>query len=119
MGRPARGAVPDATRDVSPKRVDATHYREDMMTQVQFKESWDQLKGAVRRKWGELTDEEILRIDGDQGRFTDTVQQRYGLTKGEVSQWADRWYAKWIGWYEGYEEAKPVPVTEPRKRPAR
>jgi hypothetical protein len=25
-----------------------------------------------------------------------------------VSKGVDRWYAKWVGWYEGYEEVKVV-----------
>lgn len=78
------------------------------MNQEQFKESWGQLKGALKRQWGELTDEDLLQIAGDQGKFNGAIQKRYGEKKGDVSKWADRWYAKWSGWYEGYEEAKPT-----------
>jgi uncharacterized protein YjbJ (UPF0337 family) len=77
-----------------------------MMNQEQFKGSWDQLKGALKKQWGNLTDDDLLQIEGDQDKFHDTIQRRYGDTKEEVSKWADRWYARWVGWYEGYEESK-------------
>lgn len=77
------------------------------MNQEQFKDSWGQLKGALQKQWGELTDDDLLQIAGDQDKFNGAIQQRYGEMKGEVGKWADRWYAKWSGWYEGYEEAKP------------
>jgi uncharacterized protein YjbJ (UPF0337 family) len=75
------------------------------MNQEQFKDSWEQLKGALKKDWGKLTDEDILRIEGDQQRFNMVVEARYGQMKGEVSKWADRWYARWTGWYEGYQES--------------
>jgi uncharacterized protein YjbJ (UPF0337 family) len=78
------------------------------MNQEQFKGGWDQLKGALKKDWGKITNDDLLRIAGDQQKFNTVVEARYGTMKGEVSKWADRWYAKWTGWYEGYKEA---PVT--------
>ncbi|MGH7227671.1 MAG: CsbD family protein [Nitrospiraceae bacterium] len=76
------------------------------MNQEQFKASWDQLKGALKKKWGNFTDDDLLQIEGDQDKFNGTIQKRYGDKKEEVSKWANRWYARWSGWYEGYEESK-------------
>jgi uncharacterized protein YjbJ (UPF0337 family) len=78
------------------------------MNQEQFKDSWGQLKGALKKNWRELTDDDLVLIAGDQQKFSTVVEARYGTMQGEVSKWADRWYAKWTGWYEGYKE---VPVT--------
>ena len=76
------------------------------MNEVQFKESWGQFKGALQQQRGQLTDADILEIDGDQNKFNTAIQSRYGERMGEVTKWANRRYAKWIGWYEGYEEVK-------------
>ena len=76
------------------------------MNQEQFKQGWDQLKGRLQKQWVNLTDEDILQIAGDQDKFNGVLDLRYRDRKLEVSKWADRWYAKWAGWYEGYEEAK-------------
>ena len=76
------------------------------MNEVQFRESWGQFKGALKQQWGQLTDADILQISGDQNKFNTAIQSRYGERMGEVTKWVDRRYAKWIGWYEGYEEVK-------------
>ncbi len=78
------------------------------MNDVQFKESWKQFKGPLKEQWAKLTDEDLLQIDGDQEKFHSAVQARYGASKEEVIKWVNRRYAKWSGWYEGYEEAKPA-----------
>ena len=78
------------------------------MNQEQFKWSWDQLKGPLKKQWGTLTDDDLGQIEGDQEKFNGAIQKRYGDMSGEVAKWADRWYARWTGWYEGYEEAKPT-----------
>jgi uncharacterized protein YjbJ (UPF0337 family) len=78
------------------------------MNQEQFKQSWCQLEGHLKKHWGKLTKDDLARIDGDLETFNSAIEQRYGEMKGEVSKWADRWYARWTGWYEGYEEAKPT-----------
>ena len=78
------------------------------MNREQFKEGWDQLKGRLQKQWVNLTDEDILQIAGDQDKFNGVLHVRYGESKGEVIKWANRWHAKWAGWYEGYEEAKPA-----------
>jgi uncharacterized protein YjbJ (UPF0337 family) len=74
------------------------------MNAEQFKESWDQLKGALKKDWVKISDDDLLRIGGDQKRFHTVIEMRYGSMKGEVSRYADRWYARWSGWYEGYTE---------------
>lgn len=78
------------------------------MNQEQFNRFWKQLKGALQKQWGTLTDEDLRQIDGDLQKFNATIQQRFGDRKTEVSKWADRRFARWTGWYEGYEEPNPA-----------
>jgi uncharacterized protein YjbJ (UPF0337 family) len=60
----------------------------------QFKERWDQLKGALQKQWRALTDDDLLRIEGDQERFNGAIRKRYGEQRHEVNEWLDRWYAR-------------------------
>jgi uncharacterized protein YjbJ (UPF0337 family) len=78
------------------------------INQEQFRQSWSELKGALKTKWIKITDDDLREIDGDQMKFQTAIQARYGATNQEVSKWADRWYARWAGWYQGYEEAKTL-----------
>jgi uncharacterized protein YjbJ (UPF0337 family) len=62
------------------------------MNQDQFKGRWSQFKGELKKKWGQLTDDDLLQIEGNYDKFIGTVQTRYGDRKDEVKKWVDQWY---------------------------
>ena len=45
---------------------------------------WNQLKGSVREKWGDLTDDELTQISGQQDKLAGKLQEKYGWTKEKV-----------------------------------
>lgn len=47
---------------------------------------WKQLKGQVKAKWGELTDDELDQVDGNYERLVGLVQERYGLQREEAEK---------------------------------
>ena len=47
---------------------------------------WDQLKGSVKKEWGELTDDEVTQIAGNRDKMSGKLQERYGWTKTEVDE---------------------------------
>ncbi len=47
---------------------------------------WKQLKGAVKQKWGDLTDDEIDQVDGSADRFAGLMQERYGLAREQAEK---------------------------------
>ncbi len=46
---------------------------------------WDQLKGSIKEKWGDLTDDELTQISGQQDKLAGTLQEKYGWTKEKVN----------------------------------
>jgi uncharacterized protein YjbJ (UPF0337 family) len=64
------------------------------MNNDQFNGGWKQFKGELKKKWGELTDDDLLEAEGDYDKFLGVVQKRYGDQKEAVSKWADDWYSK-------------------------
>lgn len=40
--------------------------------------NWKQLKGQVKIWWGELTDDDIAKIDGRRDKLVGVLQERYG-----------------------------------------
>ena len=72
----------------------------------QFNQSWGQLEGHLKKHWERLTNEDCALINGDLDRFNGVIEQRYGAISRDISQAADRWYAKRAGLYEGYKEAQ-------------
>jgi len=57
--------------------------------QVQGK--WKQIKGSVRQQWGNLTDDDLAKINGSREKFVGVLQKRYGLAKEEAQKRADEW----------------------------
>ena len=72
------------------------------MNHEQFKQSWGQLEGHLKKHWEKLTDDDLLQIEGDLDKFNGAIETRYGEMKEEVSRWADLWYARWTGSYVAY-----------------
>ncbi len=65
--------------------------RERIMNRDQFKGAWKEFKGEAQRRWGQLTDDDLLQIEGDYTKFLGAIQKRYGDQKEEVKKWADKW----------------------------
>jgi uncharacterized protein YjbJ (UPF0337 family) len=79
------------------------------MNQEQFGQFWPELKAPLQAKWGKITDEDLLEIQGNLGTFGSILQKRYGeVQKDEVTTWANRRYAHWTGNYAGYQDATPA-----------
>jgi len=54
-----------------------------------FKGKWKQLRGQIQQKWGDLTDDDLNRIEGAQTEFEGVLQERYGYTKERAKQEVD------------------------------
>jgi uncharacterized protein YjbJ (UPF0337 family) len=66
---------------------------EFFMDKNRFKGGWHEFKGELKRKWGQLTDDDLLEAEGNYEKFLGVVQKRYGDKRDEVTQWADQWYS--------------------------
>lgn len=59
-----------------------------------LKGQWKQLTGKAKAAWGKLTDDDLLRVEGNAQRLSGVIQERYGLTREEaetqVSDFIDR-----------------------------
>lgn len=50
---------------------------------------WKQLRGEVRERWGELTDDELDQIAGRYDQLVGKVQERYGYNREEAEREVD------------------------------
>ena len=53
---------------------------------------WNQLKGSVREKWGDLTDDEVTEMAGKKDKLAGKLQEKYGWTKDEADREIDDYY---------------------------
>lgn len=61
------------------------------MNSDQLQGKWKQLKGAVKEKWGKLTDDDLDMISGQQEQLLGKIQERYGITKEEAAKQLRDW----------------------------
>ncbi len=59
------------------------------MNWEQIKGNWNQLKGQVKTRWGDLTDDDLAVIEGERDKLVGKVQERYGITKEEAERQVD------------------------------
>lgn len=57
------------------------------MNADQFRGKLNQWKGDLKRKWGALTDDELMQAEGDYDTFMGRVQELYGNIKEDVIRW--------------------------------
>lgn len=64
------------------------------MTWDEIKGNWREYKGRLKEKWGELTDDDLDRIDGKRDQLLGILQNRYGRTReraeNEIHDFEDR-----------------------------
>lgn len=62
------------------------------MNRNEMEGNWKQLKGRAKEKWGELTDDDLDRIDGRRERLVGVLQERYGKSQDAASKEADEFF---------------------------
>ena len=55
---------------------------------------WDQLKGRVKEKWGELTDDDLTAIRGRREILEGKIKERYGYDKKRIKEEVDDFFEK-------------------------
>jgi uncharacterized protein YjbJ (UPF0337 family) len=54
--------------------------------------NWKQMKGKIKEKWGNLTDDDLTAINGKRDQLEGKIQERYGIAKDQVKKDVDDWY---------------------------
>jgi uncharacterized protein YjbJ (UPF0337 family) len=59
-----------------------------------IKGNWKQAKGAVRRQWGRLTDDQLDVIAGNRDILIGRIQEAYGISRDEAESEVRDWEAE-------------------------
>jgi uncharacterized protein YjbJ (UPF0337 family) len=57
-----------------------------MSTQEKVMGNWTQLKGKVKQRWGQLTDDELQEVEGNIDQLIGLVQQKTGEARQHVER---------------------------------
>ena len=49
-----------------------------------MKGDWKKIRGKIREQWGNLTDDDLDKIEGKRDQLLGAVQKRYGLARDEA-----------------------------------
>lgn len=58
-------------------------------TRQKWEGRWDQLKGRARKAWGELTDDDFDRAQGDYENLVGRIKERTGKSREEIDRTID------------------------------
>jgi uncharacterized protein YjbJ (UPF0337 family) len=56
------------------------------MTKLQFKGNWNEVKGKLKQKYAQLTDDDLLFSEGKDEEFLGRLQKKLGETKESLRQ---------------------------------
>lgn len=59
------------------------------MNSDQLRGQWHQIKGKIKEKWGKLTDDDLLAVEGRSEQLVGRLQARYGYTKEQAEREVD------------------------------
>ncbi|MGA7154079.1 MAG: CsbD family protein [Pseudolabrys sp.] len=51
-----------------------------------------QMKGKIKEKWGNLTDDDLDVINGRREQLEGKLQERYGIAKDQARKDVDDWF---------------------------
>lgn len=60
------------------------------MDNLRLKGKWNELKGKAKQNWADLTDDDLLYVEGKEDELIGRIQNRTGKTKEEISDWFER-----------------------------
>ena len=53
---------------------------------------WEQAKGHIQRKWGDLTNDELDQVQGNSQILAGKLQEKYGYSKEKAEEEIDAFY---------------------------
>ena len=56
---------------------------------LKVKGNWNELKGKIKQQYADLTDDDLLYVEGKEDELLGRIQQKTGKTKEEVKSWID------------------------------
>ena len=61
------------------------------MADPYIKGQWNELKGRVKERWGELTNDDLDRMEGRRDQLVGKIQERYGIAREAAEKQVNDW----------------------------
>lgn len=60
------------------------------MNNLQFKGNWNEVKGKLKQKYGDLTDDDLSYVEGKEDELLGRLQKKTGKSKEELKEEIDK-----------------------------
>ena len=57
----------------------------------QIEGRWEQLKGHAKATWGKLTDDDLMRVNGQIENLVGVAMSRYDVDRGRAQRQVEEW----------------------------
>jgi len=76
------------------RRYTGTNHNEQKLSHTEIRHmnkdilqgKWRQMRGEMKKWWGELTDDEFDKIEGDRDKLIGLLQEKYGYSKEKAEE---------------------------------
>jgi len=58
----------------------------EIMNEDILKGKWSEMKGEAKKKWGKLTDDDLMVISGEKEKLVGVLQTKYGYAKEKAEE---------------------------------
>jgi uncharacterized protein YjbJ (UPF0337 family) len=58
-------------------------------TRTKMQGHWEEIRGRVKEKWGQLTDDELDQVEGKRDILVGKIHQRYGGVREDIDRELD------------------------------
>jgi uncharacterized protein YjbJ (UPF0337 family) len=56
------------------------------MNRLELKGKWNQIKGSLKKTYGDLTDDDLMYIEGEEDKLLGRLQEKTGKSKEELTR---------------------------------
>ncbi|AQT67514.1 CsbD-like protein [Anaerohalosphaera lusitana] len=57
-----------------------------------LKGKWNELKGAMKKKWGKLSEDDLKQVEGSKDKLVGKIQEKYGKSKEQAEREVEEWH---------------------------
>jgi uncharacterized protein YjbJ (UPF0337 family) len=61
-------------------------------TKLSLKGNWNVIKGKLKQSYGELTDDDLTYVEGQEDELVGRIQKRVGATTAEIRHLIDKYH---------------------------
>jgi len=61
-----------------------------MLTRQELEGKWKQIKGQIRERWGQLSDDDFQQVKGDAEKLVGVIQEKTGQSRREIEAFLDQ-----------------------------